>query len=1017
MVTSPAGVAGAVDVTVVTVGGTSVTSVVDEFTYIGGPAVTGMIPAVGPVSGGTTVTISGTGLANATAVKFGTVAATIVSNSDTQLVVTSPAGIVGTVDVTVVTAGGTSGVTGADQFTYAAAPTVTGLSPASGPATGGSTVTIAGTGLANATAVMFGGKLATIVSSSATQLVVTAPAGVAGKVDVTVMTAGGTSAITVADQFTYLPAVTGVSPVAGPLSGGTAVTITGVGFTGATAVYFGGVVGTSLVVKSDTQITVTSPAGTGAVDVRVVTGVGTSAITAVDQFSYVGVPVVGGISPSAGPITGGTTVTITGTALANALQVKFGGVLATIVSDSGSQLVVIAPAGIAGTVDVTVVTAGGTSATLAADQFTYVAAPTLTTIGPATGPATGGSVVTITGTNLANATAVYFGTTLATILSNSGTQIVVTSPANVVTTNNNGTVTTQYLGGTVDITVLTVGGTSPITAADQFTYVASPTVTGISPAAGPVGGGTTVTISGTNLANASYVFFGTQRATIVSDSGTQLVVTAPAGIVGTVDVTVVTAVGTSAPSAADQFTYAAVPAVTGVSPASGPATGGSTVTIAGTGLANATAVMFGSNMATIVSNSATQLVVIAPAGAAGTVDVTVVTAGGTSLVSGTDRFTYMPAVTGVSPVTGPQSGGTTVTITGVGFTGATAVYFGGVLGTSLVVKSDTQITVTSPAGTGAVDVRVVTGVGTSAITSADQFSYVAVPAVTGISPSAGPAVGGTRVTITGTGLANALQVKFGGVLATIVSDSGSQLVVTAPAGVAGTVDVTVVTAGGTSAITAADQFTYVAAPAVATIGPAAGPITGGTTVTITGTNLANATAVYFGTNLATIVSNSGTQIVVTTPANIVTTTNNGTVTTQYVAGTVDITVQTIGGTSAVLPADQFTYVAVPTVANVSPAAGPVGGGTTVTITGTGLANASAVMFGDALATILSDSDTVLVVASPANPAGNAANAVDITVVTTGGTSATSAADQFTFTPRRRSRRSVRPRAPLRALPR
>ena len=65
------------------------------------------------------------------------------------------------------------------------------------------------------------------------------------------------------------------------------------------------------------------------------------------------------------------------------------------------------------------------------------------------------------------------------------------------------------------------------------------------------------------------------------------------------------------------------------------------------------------------------------------------------------------------------------------------------------------------------------------------------------------------MTIAGTGLANALQVKFGGVLGTIISDSDTQLVVASPAGVAGTLDVTVVTAGGTSGTTAADRFTYV----------------------------------------------------------------------------------------------------------------------------------------------------------------------------------------------------------------
>ena len=80
------------------------------------------------------------------------------------------------------------------------------------------------------------------------------------------------------------------------------------------------------------------------------------------------------ISPSSGPASGGTSVTITGSNLAGATAVHFGSVAGTIVSDTATQLVVTSPPG-SGTVDITVITASGTSATLAADQFTFVAAP------------------------------------------------------------------------------------------------------------------------------------------------------------------------------------------------------------------------------------------------------------------------------------------------------------------------------------------------------------------------------------------------------------------------------------------------------------------------------------------------------------------------------------------------------------------------------------------------------------------------------------------------------------------
>ncbi|OOG77794.1 cell shape-determining protein, partial [Sinorhizobium sp. A49] len=121
----------------------------------------------------------------------------------------------------------------------------------------------------------------------------------------------------------------------------------------------------------------------------------------------------------------------------------------------------------------------------------------------------------------------------------------------------------------------------------------------------------------------------------------------------------------------------------------------------------------------------------------------------------------------------------------------------------------------------------------------DQFTYVAAPTVTSISPTAGPTTGGMTVTITGTGFAGATAVTFGATAATgYTVNSNTQITATAPAGSAGTVDIRVTTAGGTSSTSAADQFTYVAAPTVTSISPTAGPTTGGMTVTITGTGFA-----------------------------------------------------------------------------------------------------------------------------------------------------------------------------------
>ena len=88
-----------------------------------------------------------------------------------------------------------------------------------------------------------------------------------------------------------------------------------------------------------------------------------------------------------------------------------------------------------------------------------------------------------------------------------------------------------------------------------------------------------------------------------------------------------------------------------------------------------------------------------------------------------------PAVTAVSPASGPLAGGTRVTVTGSGFTGATAVSFGSTPASLFTVNSGTQITAASPAATSAdpVDVNVTTPAGTSATSSADQFTYTRTP--------------------------------------------------------------------------------------------------------------------------------------------------------------------------------------------------------------------------------------------------------------------------------------------------
>jgi subtilase family serine protease len=177
----------------------------------------------------------------------------------------------------------------------AGCPTVTGLSPSSGRALGGTPVTISGTGFGSGVPVVhFGSISAQVTASTPTSVTVVTPnVNVGGTVGVTVTTAGtaaGTSPVVAASQFTFLsPQVVSVVSDHGPLAGGGQVTIHGSGFSDATAVTFGSTPATTFQVNSPTTITATVPPGTSTstpADVVVVGPLGTSPVTPGSAYYY-----------------------------------------------------------------------------------------------------------------------------------------------------------------------------------------------------------------------------------------------------------------------------------------------------------------------------------------------------------------------------------------------------------------------------------------------------------------------------------------------------------------------------------------------------------------------------------------------------------------------------------------------------------------------------------------------------------------------------------------------------------
>jgi hypothetical protein len=294
------------------------------------------------------------------------------------------------------------------------APTVTNVSPGFGPLSGGTPVAVVGTNLTGATEVDFGGAPASFTVKSSSKLEAISPPGSEGTVDVTVTAPEGTSAISSADQFVYVPpgpVVLDVKPSGGPVEGGKTVKVDGAHFDGATEVSFGGSSAAFEVVSSEELRVVTPPGSAPTVDVRVTTPEGISPIRPADEFVYQSKTIeISGASPKAGPAAGGNSVLISGKEFYGITGIRFGTHETTSFTvDSPDSITAVAPPSTAERIEVQVestfgpssrewcVLHGRTVSCSVRDFYKYLE-PTVTKVTPSSGPAAGGTTVTLTGT-------------------------------------------------------------------------------------------------------------------------------------------------------------------------------------------------------------------------------------------------------------------------------------------------------------------------------------------------------------------------------------------------------------------------------------------------------------------------------------------------------------------------------------------------------------------------------------------------------------------------------------------
>lgn len=506
-------------------------------------------------------------------------------------------------------------------------------------------------------------------------------------------------------------------------------------------------------------------------------------------------------------------------------------------------------------------------------------------------------------------------------------------------------------------------------------------ITKVTPERGPVSGGTKFVLSGDGFTPETEVYFGSRRADVDLTEG-QLIGRTPEAVgPGKVGVKALDP-QTGSDSITEGFEYIPTLSVDSISPTKIPVEGGPQVLLEGTGFDSTARVSFGG--ATGESHNVVDsqsMSTVAPPHAAGKVDVRVTTQSESLVLD--DAVTYVETVEldGLSPTIGSTSGGQSVTLTGEGFESGMSVFIGGQAATVDSVSSSSQATVTTPPGTGVADVSVqVSGVGADILT--DAYVYSDTPNtldLVSVRPDHGSTAGGTEVSLTGSGLSDSgLTVEFGGVSATIVSQSQGQAVVQAPAQSAGLVDVSVSDSSGASA-TLADAFDYQQPLSIDSVTPGEAQVGSSTTVTIDGSGFTGASSVRFGVVESSFTVQNDSTIEATLP--------------DRAPGTVDVVVER-GDMEGRLK-DGFTITEPLDVFGLSPARGSVAGNTYVEIRGRGFVSGDlSVSFGpnDGSDIEVLDSQT-LAVRSPSHPPGT----VDVSVTRGGsGGMTVPSPDQYTY---------------------
>jgi hypothetical protein len=497
-----------------------------------------------------------------------------------------------------------------------------------------------------------------------------------------------------------------VVPNTGTVTGGYRVRITGTGFTATTTrVFFGDNEATGLLLQTQGSVTVFVPAtnGPGPVDLRVTNPAGEA--VAPSAFTYFNALRVDAITPSLLDTAGGNAVTIRGNGFEPGQVFLLGGRPATEVlfAEDHASVTAVTPPHPPGRVDVEVLSRFGAAKLVLGAR--YVAPLLPTRVEPALGPLEGGNPVRVLGSGLTPDVSLTLGGLPARLVDWVGEdELLVEAPPGAS-------------AGAVDV-VLEDGETGAVAVLeDAYAYVEegpAPALLVVSPRSGPLSGGTGVHLWGTSLVGSAMVVEvgGQVVSGLTIESEGHLQVTTPPGTAaGPVDVTVRR--GGLTLLLPGGFTYVEGPTLASLTPGDGPDTGGTAVTIRGTGLSSACQFALGGRPLVVTVEDSTVAAGTTPAGSPGPVSLQV-SCPGAPAADLPGAFTYRASleVLSVDPVRGAISGGTWVRVSGRGFaSGETPrVLFDNVPASRVTVLGDSVVTAHAPPhGPGQVRVDVVMG--------------------------------------------------------------------------------------------------------------------------------------------------------------------------------------------------------------------------------------------------------------------------------------------------------------------